>query len=153
MRSNMEDGELARSLLEEEKWSLVVVRDGQIIVSSRERGVAPFFRAVRSMADSLHNGAMADRVVGSAVAMLCVHAGIASVYAGTASRGALEILRKHRVPVRSTEVVPHISNRAGTDLCPFELLARDAENPAQLFSALESVLGGSEDEHGKTLDR
>ncbi|MFU8796625.1 MAG: DUF1893 domain-containing protein [Dehalococcoidia bacterium] len=143
MRSNTEDRELARSLLEEEKWNLVVVKDGQIILSSSERGVAPFFRAVRSMADRLKNGAMADRVVGSAVAMLCVHAGIASVYAATASRGAIDMLERHGVSVSSREVVPHISNRAGTDLCPFEILARDADSPAQLLSSLESVFGGT----------
>ncbi len=139
----MEDRELARSLLEEEKWNLVVVKDGHTILSSRERGVAPFFKAVKTMADRLHDGAMADRVVGSAVAMLCVHAGIASVHAGTASRGALEILSMHGVPASSTDVVPHISNKDGTGLCPFEVLAQNAESPARLFSALESMFGGS----------
>ncbi|MFO7712062.1 MAG: DUF1893 domain-containing protein [Dehalococcoidia bacterium] len=152
MSSRMEDGELARSLLEKEKWNLVVVRDGLIVLSSRDSGVAPFFGAVRSMAESLHNAAVADRVVGSAVAMLCLHARLASVYAVTASQGALDILMSHRVPVTCTAVVPYISNRAGTDLCPFEKLARDAESPARLFSVLESVFGGSDDD-GKTLPR
>ena len=45
----MEDIDLARSLLEEEKWNLVVVKGGQVLLSSRERGVAPFFQAVQSM--------------------------------------------------------------------------------------------------------
>jgi len=150
MGSELEDRELARSLLEEEKWNLVVVKDGQIILSSRERGVAPFFRAVQEMAERLRGGAMADRVVGSAVAMLCVHAGIASVYAGTVSRSALQILERHAVPVGSTGVVPHISNRDGTGLCPFEILARDAESPSRLYSALEAMFRGSEgDTHSR----
>lgn len=152
MSSSMEDGELARSLLEKEKWNLVVVRDRLVVLSSRDSGVAPFFGAVRSMAESVHNAAVADRVVGSAVAMLCLHARVASVYAVTASQGALDILRSHRVPVTCAAVVPYISNRAGTDLCPFEKLARDAESPARLFSVLESVFGGSDDD-GKTLPR
>ncbi len=146
MQSDLEDRELARSLLEEEKWNLVVVRDGQVVLSSRESGVSPLFRAVRSMAERLHNAALADRVVGSAVAMLCLHARIASVYAVTASQGALDILGRHSLFVTTENVVPHISNRDGTDLCPFEKLARDAESPARLFSVLELVFGGSDDD-------
>ena len=45
----MEDIELARSLLEEEQLNLVIVKGGQVLFSSSERGVAPFFQAVQSM--------------------------------------------------------------------------------------------------------
>ena len=142
----MEDLELAGSLLEEEKWNLVIVKNGQIIFSSKERGVAPFFRAVRSMEKSLHNAAAADRIVGSAIAMLCVHARVAAVYAGIASQAAIDILRRQGVTVSSKNVVPYISDSAGTGLCPFEKLAQNSEDPAQLFSALEAILGGADND-------
>jgi len=146
MRGKMEDIELARSLLEEEKWNLVIAKEGQVLFSSRERGVAPFFQAVQSMGKSLHNAAMADRIVGSAVAMLCLHARITSVYAGIASQGALDMLKGQGVTVSSKSTVPYISNYDGTDLCPFEKLARNSENPAQLFSNLKSMFGGHSDD-------
>lgn len=152
VKSNDEDREMARSLLEDEKWNLVVVRDRRIVLSSREHGVAPFFRAARSMADVLHNAALADRVVGSAIAMLCLHARIASVYAVMASQGALDILKSYGVPVTGTEVVPYITNREGTDVCPFEKLAHDAGDPERLVAVLESMFGGSDDD-GTTLPR
>jgi hypothetical protein len=135
----MEDIELARSLLEEEKWNLVIVKEGQVLFSSRERGVAPFFQAVQSMEDSLHNAAIADRIVGSAVAMLCLHAGITSIYADIASQGALDMLTGQGVMVSSKSTVPYISNYDGTDLCPFEKLAGNCKEPSQLFSALQSL--------------
>jgi phosphatidylglycerophosphatase A len=135
----MEDIDLARSLLEEEKWNLVIVKGGQVIFSSRERGVAPFFQAVRSMGKSLHNAVIADRIVGLAVAMLCLHARIAAVYAVIASQGALDMLKKKGVAVSSKNTVPHISNYDGTDLCPFEKLAKSCQKPSQLFAALESL--------------
>ena len=142
----MEDIDLARSLLEEEKWNLVIVKGGQVLFSSRERGVAPFFQAVQSMGKSLHNAAVADRIVGSAVAMLCLHARITSVYAGIASQGALDMLRGQGVTVSGKNAVPYISNYDGTDLCPFEKLAMNSENPAQLFSNLKSMFGGHSDD-------
>jgi len=139
MRGNMEDIELARYLLEEEKWNLVIAKEGQVLFSSRERGIAPFFQAVQSMGRSLHNAAMADRIMGSAVAMLCLHARITSLYAGIASQGALDMLKGQGVTVSSKSTVPYISNYDGTDLCPFEKLAGSCQGPSQLFAALQSL--------------
>jgi hypothetical protein len=135
----MEDIDLARSLLEEEKWNLVIVKGGQVLFSSRERGVAPFFHAVQSMGKSLHKAAMADRIVGSAVAMLCLHARMTSVYGDVASTGALDMLKGQGVTVSSKNAVPYISNYDGTDLCPFEKLAGSCQGPSQLFAALQSL--------------
>ena len=135
----MEDIDLARSLLEEEKWNLVIVKGGQVILNSRERGVASFFQAVQSMGRSLHNAALADRIVGSAVAMLCLQARITSVYASIASQGALDMLKGQGVTISSKSTVPYISNYDGTDLCPFEKLARSCQEPSQLFAALQSL--------------
>ena len=110
-----------------------------IFFSSRERGVAPFFQAVQSMGTSLHNATMADRIVGSAVAMLCLQAQITSVYGGIASQGALDMLRGQGVTINSKSTVPYISNYDGTDLCPFEKLAGSCQGPSQLFAALQSL--------------
>jgi len=135
----MEDIDLARSLLEEGKWNLVIVKGGQVLFSSRERGVAPFFQAVQSMGKSLHNAAVADRIIGLAVAMLCLHARVVSVYAGIASQGALDMLKRNGVTVSSKNPVPYISNYDGTDLCPFEKLAGSCQKPSQLLAALQSL--------------
>ena len=135
----MEGIELARSLLEEERWNIVIVKEGQVLFSSRDSGIAPFFKAVRSMGKSLHNAVVADRIVGSAVAMLCLHARITSVYAGIATTGALDMLKEQGVTISSKSTVPYISNYDGTDLCPFEKLARSCQRPSQLFAALQSL--------------
>jgi hypothetical protein len=147
----MEDIELARSLLEEEKWNLVIVKGGRVLFNSRERGIAPFFQAVQSMGKSLRNAAVADRILGLAVAMLCLHARITSVYAGVASQGALDMLKRQGVAVSSKNSVPYISNYDGTDLCPFEKMARNSENPAQLISTLKSIFGGLNDDRGEAF--
>lgn len=138
----MEDIDQARSLLEEDKLNLVIVKGGQILFSSRERGVAPFFQAIQSIGKGLHNAAAADRIVGSAVAMLCLHARVTSVYADVASQRALDMLKKRRVAVSSKNTVPHISNYDGTDLCPFEKLAESCRKPSRLVAALKALFAG-----------
>jgi len=146
MPNYTQDIELARSLLENEPWNLIIVKEGRVLLSSKERGVAPLFQAIQSMGKGLHNAAVADRIVGSAVAMLCLHAGITSVYAGIASQGAIDMLKRQGVAISSKNIVPYISNYDGTDLCPFEKLASNAENPAQLFSNLKSMFGDHNDD-------
>jgi hypothetical protein len=96
------------------------------------------------MGKSLHNAAIADRIVGLAVAMLCVHARIASVYAVIASRGPLDMLQRKGMSVNNKNVVPYISNYDGTDLCPFEKLAGSCRKPSQLLAALQSLFAEGE---------
>jgi hypothetical protein len=134
----MDDIDLALSVLEKDKWNLVIVKNGQVLLRSRERGIAPFFDAVQSLGESLHNAAMADRIVGLAVAMLCLHARITAVYAEVASDAGLAMLKKNGVIVDARNTVSHISNSDGTDLCPFEKLAGSCQNPYQLMTALQS---------------
>jgi hypothetical protein len=137
----MEDIDLARSVLEEDKWNLVIVKKGRVLFGSRERGIAPFFQAVHSIGKGLHNAAVADRIVGLAVAMLCLHVRVRSVYAGIVSQEAFDMLKKMGVAIDSKNTVAHISNYDGTDLCPFEKLAESCQKPSQLLAALESLLG------------
>lgn len=137
----MEDIDLARSILEEDKWNLVIVKKGRVLFGSREHGIAPFFQAVHSIGKSLHNAAVADRIVGLAVAMLCLHVRVRSVYAGIVSQEAFDMLKKMGVAIDGKNTVAHISNYDGTDLCPFEKLAGSCQKPSQLLAALESLLG------------
>ncbi len=134
----MADIGLARSLLEEEHLNLVIVKRGHVLFSSQDSGVAPLFQAIQSMEKSLYNAALADKIVGSAVAMLCLYARITSVYAGVASQGALDMLRAQGVTINTKNIVPHISNYDGTDLCPFEKMAAGCEKPSDFFAALQS---------------
>lgn len=139
MQSTTEDIDLARSILEQKKLNLVMVKEGQVLFSSTERGIAPFFQAVEGIGKGLHNAAVADRIVGLAAAMLCLHARITSVYGGIVSRGALDLLKKRGVAASSGNTVPHISNYDGTDLCPFEKLAGSCRKPSQLYAALQTL--------------
>lgn len=135
----MRDVELASCLLEKEGLNLVIVKGGQVLHRSKEKGLRSFFQAILSIGDGLHNAAVADRIMGSALAMLCLYARIATVYAIVGSEGALVTLQKHGVDITAEEVIPHILNSNHTDLCPFEKLAQRCRQPSQLFSALESL--------------
>ena len=134
----MEDVEFARCLLQRENLNLVIVKEGQVLLSSREGGLRPFFQAIASKGDDIHGAAIADKISSTAPAMLCLYAQIASVYADIVSTQALAMLREKGVTITGKNEVPHIFNYDGTDLCPFDKLTLKCKEPSQLFSALES---------------
>lgn len=134
----MHDIDLARRLLAESKLSFVAVKDGVVIASSVKEGVAPFFEAVKTSQDTLRGAVLADRVVGRAIAMLCIYAGISTVYAALACESAINLLRDAGIEISATQVVPFILNKTRTGLCPFEKLTRDIGQPSEAFSALKS---------------
>ena len=142
--SNVEDIELARRLLEQENLNLVVVKGGQTLTTSNEEGIYPLFKAIASMGGCLHGAAVADKIVGVAVAMLCLYAQIASVYADIASKEAVVVLREQGVTITSKNMVFSLGFSKPYDLCPFEKLAQRCRQPSQLFSALQSFFAEGE---------
>lgn len=135
----MQDIELARHRLKQERLSLVMVEGGQALATSSEWRVRPFSEALLSSGSGLRSAAVADRIVGPAATMLRVYARIASVYAFVASKGALAMLGEQGVDAARGRVVSCILNPDGTDLWPLEELAQRMNSPSQLLSAPELV--------------
>ena len=85
-----------------------------------------------------HRLLVRDKIVGKAAANLCCYAGIKELHAVLISKPGLEILRSTLITVSATQVVSHILNHNGTDLCPFEKLMRDDLHPDQAFASMKS---------------
>jgi hypothetical protein len=66
------------------------------------------------------------------------------VYADIASQGAIDMLKGQGVIISSKSTVPYISNYDGTDLCPFEKLAKSCQGPSRLFAALQLLFAESD---------
>lgn len=131
----------ARDVLEKKKAAFIIVHHNIIIGESLQSGVAPFFHMVAS-----HNGlagaSLADKVVGKAVALLSLFAGIRSIYTPLISEPALHVLSPSTIYVEALHTVPMILNRDQTDRCPIETMVLTCEDPAEAFSILKPVFGG-----------
>ncbi len=132
------DIETARDMLLEGGLGLVAVKDGKVVVSSRERGVRPLVDAVLGVRESLKGAVVGDRVVGRASAMLCVYCGVGAVYTPLASEGALAELASAGIPVVADRTTPAILNRDGTDRCPFEKMTDGLRSPAEVVDTLRA---------------
>lgn len=132
------DIERARRMLEEGEYTCVLVR-GDMVLTSRERGVKPLLGFLDSGEDAEKSSA-ADRVVGRAAAFLYVLLGVRYVYAHVMSRPAAEVLERYGISAECDVLADAIINRAGDGLCLMECAVMDIEDPQSALSAIRAKL-------------
>lgn len=118
--------------------TICLCKDGNIITDCK-RGIAP-------MADFLAEGrnlrgySVADLIVGRAVALLFVKAGMKEVYAKTISEGGAEVLRSRGIPYVYETLTNKIINRQGTDICPMERAVQGVDDPDEAYLRIRGEL-------------
>lgn len=138
----MKDIEIAKDLLLKENLSLVVVKDGEVVFKSDDRGIKPLYTAVKENKESLKGSSIADKVIGKAAAMLCEYGQIQKLYTSLISQKAIEVLDKANIKYYYELDVPFIKNRDNTDLCPIENLSLNVSSTDELIEKIERFLSG-----------
>jgi len=134
-----QDLELAKLKLIEEDLSLVIVKRGAVIFEAKKPGISGFLQAIEKLDKNLVAASAADKIVGVAAAMLCVYAGVASVFALTISEEGIRVLEDNKIECVFEKKVSNILNRSKTDVCPFEKQAMDSGNSEEAYVKLKSL--------------
>ncbi len=121
-------------------WSLFIIRGNSILFSTDQPGIRPLLTIARKFRSGLADATVVDRVVGICAARVFCHLRAGSVIARTLSRTGLDLLAQSRIPCFYQELVEHIRNRAGTDICPFEKMASKIPEPGQLLRKIEKKI-------------
>ncbi|MEM3705591.1 MAG: DUF1893 domain-containing protein [Candidatus Bathyarchaeia archaeon] len=141
--------EIAKRRLKQKGLTLSIVKNGEVVFETASRGISGFLEAVEKFGETLNGSSVADKVVGKAIALLCVDAKVKAVYAVVLSEKAREILWKYTVQHEWERLVEKILAPNKAEICPFEKLADELENPAEAyarFKALQNKLKGAADE-------
>lgn len=136
----MHDLETAKKILFEKNYSLVVVKNGEVIFTSREKGIKPLLSAVLEKEETIEEGSLADKVIGKAAAMLCIRAGFKSVFADIMSESAVEVFKKSDIKYEYNTKAQYILNRDKSDMCPVEKIAQSQEDTAKLIEDIKKFL-------------
>ncbi|WP_233185705.1 DUF1893 domain-containing protein [Thermotoga sp. SG1] len=128
--------ERAKKLIEERGLSLIVIRDDQAIFESTESGLKPLVKVYTILKD-LSGCVVVDRLVGRAAAFFFVEMRPSFVHAFVISEGAIGLLNKHGVKFSYEEEVPFVLSRNGKNMCPFEKMLLDVNDPKE---AIERIL-------------
>ena len=139
MSSTGHDLILAKEALFNGELSLVLARNGQLIFKSKSHGIADMIAMIDELGKLTEGASLADSVVGRAAALLCVYAGITSVYGSRMSEGAVAILKSKGIHHEFGELVPRILNRKMDDVCPFDKAVLRLEDPTLALEKLRSV--------------
>ena len=135
----MSDLDVAKNRLYCESLTLVIVKNGKVVYETRSHRISGFLEAIDSIGEEVRDSSVADRVVGKAVALLCVYTKVKSVYAVILSRPARTIFEKHKIAYQSEELVDNVldSNRVG--VCPFEKVAVDLSSPKGAYEVFKRL--------------
>ncbi|NLJ77979.1 MAG: DUF1893 domain-containing protein [Tissierellia bacterium] len=132
----MRDIDLARQYLEEMDIRIAVVREGNLIYKSDERGIKPIYTLALEMRDGISNASVADRVIGRGAAILCVYMGIGTVHGQLMSDSAMDVLQRAGIQFTYERNCPYIENMDRSDLCPIEKLSMDIEDGDTLLKRI-----------------
>lgn len=135
----MWDLEIAKKRLSEGNLTLSIVKNSEVVFESKSRGVSGFLEALEKFGDNLKGASAADRVVGKAIALLCVYAEIKAVYALTLSREAKAVFENYRVYYEWSNFVERILDVKMVETCPFEKAALRISNPEEAYDRFKDL--------------
>ncbi len=135
----MSDLDIAKNELYEENLTLTIVKNGAVLFETRSHRISGFLEAVETLGDRLEGAAVADRVVGKAVAFLCVYAKIRAVYAAVLSRKAHAVLKKEGISCKWNELVENVLDANKSGMCPFEKTAAGMSDAGEAYVAFRRL--------------
>jgi len=135
----MSDLDIAKSRLYEEDLTLAIVKNGEVLFETRSHRISGFLGAIEKLGDALEGAAVADRVAGKAIALLCVYAKISDVYAEVLSEKAKAVFEENRINHEWKELVANILNFNKSRVCPFEKAAAEISDPKDAYKAFKAL--------------
>lgn len=136
----MNDLEIAKKELYEENFTLVIVKNGKLLYSTKSDKISGFLDAIEECGIQLVASSLADRVAGKAIALLCAYAKIKEVYATVLSRRALAVFKSHGIAHQWGELVENVLDANKADTCPFEKAAQDITDPIKAYASFRKML-------------
>lgn len=132
----MNDLELAREIFQANGYAFVIVRDAQVVATGTRDGVGELLDAVGELGGALRGAALADKIVGKAVALVAAYAGITHIYTSLGSQAAQNVLHAHGIAFQTERLVPLIRNKRNDGACPLEQLTMELDEPLDAVNAL-----------------
>jgi len=135
----MEDLRIAKKRLRKKGLTLSIVKNEQLLFETTSHGISGFLRAIQELDERLNGASAADRIVGKAIALLCLHVRIERVYGLVMSREARKLFEENVVHAEWDELVENILSNCKPATCPFERLAAETTDPAEAYKKLKAL--------------
>ncbi|MBN1465722.1 DUF1893 domain-containing protein [candidate division KSB1 bacterium] len=122
--------------LQEKNLSLYIEKDGEIIFQSYDAMLKPLLTCLIDRGEELAGATVVDKIVGRAAALLMTLAQVSLVLTPVASEAARQVLDSAGVQLYAEKMIPFISNRDHTGMCPMEKMANECATAEEFFVKL-----------------
>ena len=136
----MSDLDIAQKRLLEEELTLSIVKNGKILFETDTHKISGFLSAIDTLGATLRDASVADRVVGKAVALLCVYVKINEVYAEVLSKNAKTVFEKSEISHKWKVIVDNILDLNQSGICLFEKAATEISDPERAYTLFKELL-------------
>ena len=136
----IEDMDLAREVLTKNNYSIVVVKNGNVLIKKDGDVIRSTLEAIEEIKEEIQDSIVGDRILGKASALLCRYSKIKGVYSTQATKTAIAVLIIAGIPIQIDEMIPYIKNRDGSDVCPFEKMLLNIDSPEEAHVILKEKI-------------
>ena len=117
--------------------NLMILKNDVTVFKSSRDGMQPLLEAISSLTPAtLRGSVVVDKIVGKAAALLISYFKAKEVHCAVMSVRAEEVLKRHEIKYYSEKMLPEITNRYGTGICPFEELVLDVDEPKKGYERI-----------------
>jgi Domain of unknown function (DUF1893). len=138
--TKMRDLEIAKKELYNKELTLSIVKKGAVLFQTDSHRISGFIYAIEKFGKQLKGAAVADKVAGKALALLCVYSGVKQVYAEVLSSRAQAVFEDNKIIFSWKVIIDNILDMDKTDVCPFEKVASNISNPEESYAAFKALL-------------
>jgi len=138
--TNMRDLEIAKKELYNKELTLSIVKNGAVLFQTDSHRISGFIYAIEKFGMQLKGAAVADKVAGKALALLCVYSGVKQVYAEVLSRKAKAVFENNNIVFEWKEIVDNVLDINKEGMCPFEKVAANISEPEVSYAVFLALL-------------
>ncbi|MCI0477040.1 MAG: DUF1893 domain-containing protein [Anaerolineales bacterium] len=136
----MTDLQLAKQKLQSDSLAFVIVKDGAIVQTGTRDGIGELIDALDMLGEQARGAALADKIVGKAVAQVARAARLGAIYSPLMSQAACDALAHDQIAFEYARRVPLILNKRSDGPCPLERLTLPIDDPDAAVAALREFL-------------
>jgi hypothetical protein len=132
----MNDIIIARELILNKEYSVVVVKNKEILAKKSGNGLKPILEVIKELKNNIFESIIGDKILGKASALLCAYCRVKGVYSPQSTKKAIALLLSYNIPSQIDKIIPFIENKYGNDICPYEKMIDNVKSPLDAYNIL-----------------
>lgn len=135
--SIIKDINLARDSLLNSNSSIVIVKNGVLLTKKSGNGIRPLLDTIQELKKEMNGSIIGDKILGKASALLCIYSKVKGVYSPQSTESAISLLSREDIIYETDKIIPYVKNKYGDDICPFEKMIENIEQPIEAYKILK----------------